>query len=270
MVDAQAEQQLDRRGLRSMSPELAIVAMEDAIKNDETTITVADVDWPKFYSAFASARPRPLLHEIPEVAKLLAEIEADESQTRQEPELAQHLAGLSEAERNRSVLELVRSHAASVLGHANLEAVDSSRGFLDIGFDSLSAVEFKNRLNKSTGLSLPSTLLFDYPNAESLARHIAGQLTTSDSSSLLFSTLEKLESMLLDESVTDQMRLAVRKKIDPLLSLASAETSDSSGEKTADNFDGLSPDEMFKLIDGTLGIESSDAGDAGDAESGEA
>ena len=81
-------------------------------------------------------------------------------------------------QRRQILLDTVRTHAAVVLGHDTPDPIHPDRGLLDLGFDSLSAVEFRNRLTTATGLRLPATLIFDYPTATALAGFLTDELCT--------------------------------------------------------------------------------------------
>ncbi|WP_051180260.1 type I polyketide synthase [Nocardia concava] len=91
------------------------------------------------------------------------------------PSLGERLHGVAEAKWHGVVLDLVREHAATVLGYESLDDINPDRGFDELGFDSLGGVEFRNRLSKVVGMSLPSTLVFDYPTARDLAGYLLQQ-----------------------------------------------------------------------------------------------
>jgi polyketide synthase 12 len=94
--------------------------------------------------------------------------------------LATRLAAVPEAEREAFVLDFVRGHVAAVLGHDTAAAIDPERPFKDLGFDSLAAVELRNRLVAATAVQLPATMAFDYPSAAALAGHLLQRVAPAE------------------------------------------------------------------------------------------
>ncbi|HET6704181.1 SDR family NAD(P)-dependent oxidoreductase, partial [Amycolatopsis sp.] len=168
-----AGDQLRRYGLRVMDPEKGIRALAQALDNGDGLLAVADVDWTRFAPTFTLRRPSPLLSTLPDAVSALA---VPETEAAPEGELAQRLAPLPPAERLAALTDVVRAEAAAVLGHAGGEEVEADRAFRDLGFDSVTAVELRNRLAETAGVRLPSTVVFDYPSAAALAGHLAGEL----------------------------------------------------------------------------------------------
>ncbi|WP_344340770.1 type I polyketide synthase, partial [Streptomyces rhizosphaericus] len=173
MAEGDGGEQLARRGLPAMAPDLAIAALQGAVAGDDGVVAVADVDWERFAPSFTMGRPSPLIGDLPEVERVLAEAgETEDAGLGAGAALRERLAGLTGAQTDRVLLDLVRDHAAAVLGFTGTEAVEPGRAFKELGFDSLTALEFRDRLAAETGLSLPATLVFDYPSATVLAAYL--------------------------------------------------------------------------------------------------
>jgi len=181
-MSAGAEESLLRHGVIALRPGQAMTALMLAVRRGDTSLILADMDWRRFFPGFTAARPRPLLRDLPEVAVLesMAGPVAGDGDGRALPQLRQAVADVPAAESHAIILRTVRAEAAAVLGHSDPEAVEALRAFQDAGFDSLMAVELRDRLSAVTGLKLPATLLFDYPTPEGVARFVADALCPPD------------------------------------------------------------------------------------------
>ncbi|SOD67854.1 Acyl transferase domain-containing protein, partial [Streptomyces zhaozhouensis] len=168
--------QLRRLGLPAMAPAVAIAGLATALERGDGNVVIADVEWERFAGTFMAQRPSPLLGELPEVRAAFA-TEAAEPAT---SALGERLAGLDEAERQRQLTELIRDEAAAVLGLASGTGIPETRAFRELGFDSLTAVELRGRLSEATGVTLPATLVFDYPTATALATFLRTELSGVD------------------------------------------------------------------------------------------
>ncbi|WP_406084714.1 SDR family NAD(P)-dependent oxidoreductase [Micromonospora zamorensis] len=180
-ADAAVGDLMQRHGITPMDPQIALAALQQALDDDATTLTVADLDWDRLALALTAGRRRPLIEDLPEVQRAIGAgaVAASGPLTAGGPaeSLATALAALPEAARERALIGLVREQAALVLGHAGPDAVDPNRPFRELGFDSLAGVELRNRLRTVTGLRLSTTLVFDHPTPAVLAAHLHDELT---------------------------------------------------------------------------------------------
>ncbi|MEY7974417.1 type I polyketide synthase, partial [Saccharomonospora xinjiangensis] len=172
----------ERHGTPALDPALALTALHQAVEHHETFLCVADIRWERYLVAYTAARPSTLFDEVPEVRELIdrERLGASGPASAAATEI-DRLRGLPARERDKHLADLVRSTVAVVLGHGSPEQVDPRRPFQEIGFDSVTSVELRNRLNGATGLRLPVTAIFDHPTPAALAAELAqGLLGTRD------------------------------------------------------------------------------------------
>ncbi|WP_306457959.1 type I polyketide synthase [Streptomyces sp. SA15] len=162
---------LNRMGLPLVDPDLAISGLATILAEGEESLLLVDVDWGRFIPQFTMRRPSRLFDELPEARA--EEADAGPATADALSPLARRLAGLSGAKRATALRDLVREHVAAVLGHSDPAAVDAGRALKDLGFDSLTAVELRDRLSTVAGMRLPATLVFDHPTIAELADFLA-------------------------------------------------------------------------------------------------
>jgi polyketide synthase 12 len=173
--------------------------------------------------------------------------------------LARQLASTPQLEWDQIISALVSTHVAGVLGHTSPEAIDPQRAFKDLGFDSLAAVEFRNRLSRATGLKLPSTLIFDHPTPTAITKYIRGRLAPDTGTVDRDPRDAEIRQAIASVPIA---RLRSAGVLDVLLALAGAEGSD--GDSSRPENVGTSLIEAMdvdSLIDRALQIGGAEGGE---------
>ncbi|WP_160310875.1 beta-ketoacyl reductase, partial [Streptomyces sp. 150FB] len=169
---------------------------------------------------------------------------------------SERLAALPEEERDRALLDLVVRETAAVLGHRTGTRLDPHRSFTDAGLDSLAAVELRNALAAAVGQDLPATLLFDHPDAASLAAHLRGLLAPATHQGPL-RDLDRLGTLLAGLPADDPAREQLRERLRALLRDSEDSTGTAApepdGAGVRDRVLAATADEIFDLIDSELG-----------------
>ncbi|MEU0054520.1 type I polyketide synthase [Streptomyces sp. NPDC006309] len=166
-LDTAEVQRIERTGIGALDPDEGLELFDAAVASGSPALVPVRLD---------TAALRRRGGDVPAVLRTLAGVTARPDHDDHARTLGEQLAGLPVADHEHTVLEAVRTEAAAVLGHAGPAAVEPRRAFTELGFDSLAAVELRNRLNTVSGLRLPSTLIFDYATPVALAGHLLERL----------------------------------------------------------------------------------------------
>ncbi|MFE3166114.1 type I polyketide synthase [Streptomyces sp. NPDC059224] len=248
-TEARRREELRRRGVLALPPREALAALADAVRHADTTVTVADVDWAGFAPAFTAARPSPLLGDLPEVRDALTAVTGGPDAAGSG--LADRLGALPEADRQRELVELVRREVAAALGHGDPETLPAGRPFTDLGFDSLAAVNLRNRLGTATGVRLSASAVFDHPTPAGLAGHLGRQLVAPAAAvGSLDEELDRLAAVLAEVSGEDDRRRALT-RLQGLVGRLTPRT-DGGRASVTEQLGAASDEEIFRFIDSEL------------------
>ncbi len=239
-----------RLGVASIDRERVAGLFDAALSQGSPLLAAVDFDSAALRESLAIGNLAPLQRDL---------VQVPVRQQRQRS-LADRLSAVAAEERGAVVFDLVREQVAAVLGHASADAVDPERPFSDLGFDSLAAVELRNRLSAATGLRLPPTLVFDYPSVTGLARHLLAEATPDgEAEEAAASPEERAFRQALAQVPLARLREAgLIEDLVELVGTGEALTGASAGEVSLEQIDDLDAD---ALIERTLAQVADAEGD---------
>jgi polyketide synthase 7 len=260
-LDERDKARMSRIGLAPMATEQALRLFDAAMLAERAVLVAARID-PAALADNGATLP-PLLSQL--VARPIRRV-IDETDTTSASttSLLVRLQGLSAEQRHSELVDLVCRNAATVLGRPNAGDIDAGSVFQDLGFDSLTAVELRNRLKTATGLTLSPTLIFDYPTPIVLAEHLdtrlapavtnSGAVERPDLMARFNDITRELQSLLNQPDWQPEDKPHLTTRIQTLLTTLSANL-DLYAQQEADDEDihSASESELFAILDEELG-----------------
>jgi polyketide synthase 7 len=214
---------MSRAGLSALSTRQALHLLDTALLGEHPVVVGTRLDRGAL-AANSTALP-PLLSQL---ATRSARRVLDHTDMVSLTGLRARLEGMTPEQRQAELVELVCGNAATVLGHSTVD-VNADTAFQDLGFDSLTAVELRNRLKIATGLTLSPTVIFDHPTPAALGKHLDAQLAGTatgaatpaqppDRMSRLDDLAGELQTLLNQPDVTAGDRAGLIARLESLLS----------------------------------------------------
>ncbi|MFJ4689520.1 SDR family NAD(P)-dependent oxidoreductase [Streptomyces sp. NPDC088789] len=255
-LDATHVRRITRDGASPMSTAEGLALLDTAL----ATGLPATVAGPE-----ATRRPTPDLPPVLWGANGAAPRPAAAGAERNAVPFARRLAGLPTRERDEAVLTLVQRTVADVLSHADADRIDPDRAFKELGFDSLTAVELRNRLATTIARRLSPSLVFDFPTPRALAAHLRGELLGSASIDPVLANLTELHTTLSSLEADDAVRDRLVARLQGLVSVLTGSAGQRDREPDSDDSDieAASADEVLAILDQELDDSAAPSGPQG-------
>jgi polyketide synthase 12 len=210
-----------RMGITGLTPGQALTLWDAALTQHRPIVAPIRLDTAALQRATNGTPAPAILRSLAQSHHRRSATQASPSSATSESQLATAFASMTEIERIRALSDLVRSHVAIVLGHPDPTAIDPDSSFPDLGCDSLTALELRNRLSTATGLRLPTTLIFDYPTTTTLTNWLSDMYVSSDIStepeSGVAALIDELERAMLIDDLSETMRAQVGDRLQLLV-----------------------------------------------------
>ena len=249
-----------RSGVVGLSPEQGLALFDTALAGNEPLLAPMQLDLVRMRrQGRAGEVPSMLRHLLPNTAPQAAE------RVTSSVGFSQTLLAMPETDRRQAVLDLVCKHAAAVLGHDSAASFQPHQKFREIGFDSLTGVELRNRLGAATGVRLPATLVFDYPTPAAIAAFLHEQIVpeTMTSAAALLAELDRIESAMTMFLSDREQQTAIAGRLQELVRKATEQQYGTVAAPVVaeDDLDLATDDELFEVLDGLSGIRGQDSAD---------
>ncbi|MFD3924432.1 SDR family NAD(P)-dependent oxidoreductase, partial [Streptomyces sp. NPDC058595] len=241
---------LSRQGIAPLAADAGLAMFDAALRTPYAQLVPVALDLPALRGQAESGELPALLSGLVRVAVRRAAAAGETARDGQS--LADRLRPLPEARRLEELLAVVRGNTAVVLGHGSAEGLEADRTFKEFGFDSLTAVELRNRLNAATGLRLAATLIFDYPTPQALAAHLREELGLegAEAEPSVLGELKRLEAALVVRPDA-----GTRAEVETRLRTLLRRLDEEEASQRTSGLDDATDDEMFALIEQELGLE---------------
>ncbi|MEU8214114.1 KR domain-containing protein, partial [Micromonospora sp. NPDC049044] len=242
-------QRLARSGVRALPPAEGLALFDAALGIDAAVLVPLGLQ-PQQLSHDTAP---PILHSLIPARRRTT---PDAGAAGQEHALVNQLSAVPADTWLPIIREYVLGRVANVLGRSSTDGLDPHRGLLELGLDSLAAVELRNQLGAATGLRLSATLVFDYPTPHAITEHVRAELAAEhaqNATAPLFTKLDELELSLLGVAADDEAQDRVEAQLRGMLARLAEARKPADDYEVRDQLDAASTDELFDFIDRELG-----------------
>ncbi|WP_327352461.1 type I polyketide synthase [Streptomyces sp. NBC_01304] len=244
---------LARSGIKALPSAAGLELLDGALRTDTAQVVAAAIDRSALRAVDLDAVPSLMRTLVPRRRRT-----AGSGTTQgQDRNWAETVRAMEAPAREIAAVDLVLATVAGVLGHASAQSVQPDRAFKELGFDSLTAVELRNRLNTATGLRLPASLVFDYPSPRAIAEHLTGQLAPEDKpvdAQSIAAEFDRVMSDLAAASFDDEERAWLSRRVQQMATKIGGDkgVDAGAGAMAAGLSEEASDEELFAFIDQEL------------------
>ncbi|MYQ89836.1 MULTISPECIES: SDR family NAD(P)-dependent oxidoreductase, partial [unclassified Streptomyces] len=245
---------LERSGIGALSTEQGMELFDASWQTPEALVAPLPLDLKRLRADAASAGgtstvPAVLRELVRLPARRVSVAPAAASAAASWPE---RLRPLSEESRRETLGEVVRAEVAAVLGHPKPEGIDVTAEFKNLGFDSLTSVELRNRLNRVTGLRLPATLIFDHPTPEAVVNHFLATLVPAEAAPdiRILEDADRMDAAMSAFTGDSRTHARISARLEALLRKWNSVQGSSAG--LGDDLEAMSDDDLFDALDDEL------------------